>query len=353
MRCGAVSSVLHESPSPNLNWPCCAHRRPEETLLGRRSRTVLAIGGSFAALGAVARLLGVLGESALVRHRAVALVVETIVVGVVVAVALIGNIALFPTSMVVMRNVRRAHGAVVTLVLGDLALHVPVPLVDLALLEAQALLQLNDLRLVPHVIFLELVQQNFILLLVLPEPLLCLTSASHTMPDDDTRDFGGANALRCVGCRSYARCGVSSPRNSLVLLVLEVGRLLRVGVGALSLALAGLGLGRVEALRGGRFGLFLSVLNGGGVLLNGSFGALLEEGVDALVEVVRDHVVVDDAEAGNVDGVPVRAVHVVLDAAELTLLLDDLDLLAAWPTSALPNTLLIRCLFSRNRRSLH
>ena len=42
--------------------------------------------------------------------------------------------------------------------LRNFPLHVPVPLVDLALLEAQALLQLHDLRLLPDRILLELDQ---------------------------------------------------------------------------------------------------------------------------------------------------------------------------------------------------
>ena len=42
--------------------------------------------------------------------------------------------------------------------LGQLSLHVPVPLVDLALLEAQPVLQLHDFRLLPDWILLELNQ---------------------------------------------------------------------------------------------------------------------------------------------------------------------------------------------------
>ena len=51
--------------------------------------------------------------------------------------------------------------------LGELALHIPVPLVNLVRLKAEQLLKLHDLRLVPNRILLEFVRQDFILVLVL------------------------------------------------------------------------------------------------------------------------------------------------------------------------------------------
>lgn len=54
----------------------------------------------------------------------------------------------------------------------ELALHVPVPLVDLALLQTYHLLQLHYLRLVPSGILLELKEENFILLVIFAQSFL-------------------------------------------------------------------------------------------------------------------------------------------------------------------------------------
>ena len=92
-------------------------------------------------------------------------------------------IANFPTRYVV-GDVRGRDAPTVTFVLGELALHVPVPLVNLVRLEAEQLLKLNNFRLVPNRILLELVSQNFILLLVLSQPRLCFLRPSTFVPDD-------------------------------------------------------------------------------------------------------------------------------------------------------------------------
>jgi len=70
----------------------------------------------------------------------------------------------------------------------ELALHVPVPLVDLALLEAQALLQLNNFGLLPDRALLEFVKKDFILLLIFTESLLSFLVSLDTMTDHDSWD---------------------------------------------------------------------------------------------------------------------------------------------------------------------
>jgi hypothetical protein len=66
--------------------------------------------------------------------------------------------------------------------------HVPVPLIDLALLQAKHLLELNDFGFLPHGILLELDQKDFILLLIFPEALLCFLGSLDPMANDHTRD---------------------------------------------------------------------------------------------------------------------------------------------------------------------
>ena len=70
--------------------------------------------------------------------------------------------------VVVIRDIWRAytltHGATMV---SNLFLHVPVPLVYLALLEAETLLKFDDLCLGPARILLEFEKQDFILLLIL------------------------------------------------------------------------------------------------------------------------------------------------------------------------------------------
>ena len=51
--------------------------------------------------------------------------------------------------------------------ISNLFLHIPVPLVYLALLEAETLLELDDLCLGPARILLEFEKQDFILLIIL------------------------------------------------------------------------------------------------------------------------------------------------------------------------------------------
>lgn len=58
----------------------------------------------------------------------------------------------------------------------------------------------------------------------------------------------------------------------------------------------------------------------------------LEEGVDALVQVVAGHEVVNDAEAVAEEGALLAIDHAVGDLGQLTLLLDDLDRLAPGST---------------------
>ena len=62
-------------------------------------------------------------------------------------------------------------------------MHVPVPFVDLALLEAEAFMELNDFLFVPDWIVLKLCHQYLILLLILSQSLLLLLRALLSVAD--------------------------------------------------------------------------------------------------------------------------------------------------------------------------
>ena len=71
---------------------------------------------------------------------------------------------------------------------GILALHVPVPLVDLTGLEAQALLELNYLGFLPVGVLFELYHEDLVLLAIFPEALLCFLCTLDSVTDDYTWD---------------------------------------------------------------------------------------------------------------------------------------------------------------------
>ena len=110
-------------------------------------------------------------------------------------------IAYFPTRYMVW-NIRCSHARAITLVLSKLALHVPVPLVDLALLETQQLLKLHNLSLLPNLILLELIQKDFILLLILSQPRLCFLGSFNPVPNDN---FGHLEVMHSNWCRLFAK----------------------------------------------------------------------------------------------------------------------------------------------------
>jgi len=118
------------------------------------------------------------------------------------------------------------------------ARHVPVPLVDLAWFEAEALLELKNLALLPDGVVLELHQKNFILLRVLSYSLLCFLGALAPMANDHSRHeaasvlrqpqqarrchhaFVAANAdlWRVFACALQGHCAVvGGPLNDVVL----------------------------------------------------------------------------------------------------------------------------------------
>lgn len=90
--------------------------------------------------------------------------------------------------MVVVRNIWGTHTVAGAFALLQFALHVPVPLVDLALLKTEQLLQLNNLSLVPLSILLEFDQKNFILFVVLPQSLLCFLGSLDSVANNNARD---------------------------------------------------------------------------------------------------------------------------------------------------------------------
>jgi hypothetical protein len=76
------------------------------------------------------------------------------------------------------------------------SLHVPIPLVNLAWFEAEALLELKDLALLPDGIVLELHQENFILLRVLSNSLLCFLRTFAPMANDHSWHEAAISVLR-------------------------------------------------------------------------------------------------------------------------------------------------------------
>ena len=85
------------------------------------------------------------------------------------------------------RDIRRAHANILaTLMLSKLALHIPVPLVDLGLFQAKALLQLDNFGLLPDRTLLEFDKKDFILLLILTESLLGFLVSLDAMTDHDS-----------------------------------------------------------------------------------------------------------------------------------------------------------------------
>lgn len=187
----------------------------------------------------------------------------------------------------------RRTDAVVSLgVLANFALHVPVPLVDLALLETEAVLELDDLGLQPDGVLLELTHENLVLLAVLSEALLSLLSTLDPVADNDTGDD-----------------------------ILACGRIL---IGACANCL----MQDITILFHSLFRHF----NGSCVLVEGSLRFLLEKRIDALVQVFACHVVINYAETREVYGLAIPFHNIVSGLREFRFLLDNLNWFAAWAT---------------------
>ena len=122
------------------------------------------------------------------------------------------------------------------------------------MLETEALLKLNDLSLLPLWVLFELAHEDLILFTVLSEALLGFLGTLAPVANDDTRDAV-----------------------ELELALSHVGGVL-IGADLLSSVLQ-----------------FLGHLQSSCMLVEGCLGLFLEEGVDALIEVIAEHVVVDDA----------------------------------------------------------
>jgi len=73
--------------------------------------------------------------------------------------------------------------AIVDLV-AELLVHVPVPLIDLALLEAKTLVKLLDFLLAPDRVLLELLGQYLVLCLIFSQSLSLLLSPLDAVSDD-------------------------------------------------------------------------------------------------------------------------------------------------------------------------
>ena len=89
--------------------------------------------------------------------------------------------------VIVHGDIRRTKAlACWTLALHKLTLHIPVPLIDLAWFQTEAVLELSDFTLIPLRSLLEFSEQNFILLGVFPDPLLCFFGAFGSVADDNS-----------------------------------------------------------------------------------------------------------------------------------------------------------------------
>ena len=89
-------------------------------------------------------------------------------------------------------------------------MHVPVPFVDLALLEAEAFMELDNLLFIPDWIVLKLSNQYLILLLILSQPLLLLLRALLSVADHYAGDleiravvWRGASLRRALCCHGH------------------------------------------------------------------------------------------------------------------------------------------------------
>ena len=98
----------------------------------------------------------------------------------------------FPTRMVVVDGDIWSAKALAgrALAFNQLSLHVPVPLVDLTGLQTESFLQLSYFSLVPLRALLEFSEQNFILVRVFPDPLLCFFGALGSVSDDNAGHKG-------------------------------------------------------------------------------------------------------------------------------------------------------------------
>jgi len=158
------------------------------------------------------------------------------------------------------------------------------------LLETEELLKLNDLSLLPDWVLSEFAHEDLVLFTVLSEALLCFLGTLAPVTDDNTRDAVELElALSHVG-------GVFIGAELLIVLQLP------------------------------------SHLQSSCMLVEGGLGLFLEERVDALVEVIAEHVVVNDAQALVEHSAFLAVDHAVGDLGQLALLLDNLDRLAAWAT---------------------
>ena len=246
-------------------------------------------------------------------------------------------VAYFPTRMMVDGDIGRTRALTGRSVpFPDLALHVPIPLVDLGLLQAQQVLELDDFGLGPVWVLLELDHKDFILLSVLSQPFLCFLSAFDTVADNDSwhivrRQSSGCLLLLTALWRVFA-CALNDGHGQApVLLFLGLG--LRHGRSVLGKGGVLLGV-LFFSLVGFFTGLFafLGALKGSCVLLEGGFGSFLQQGVDTLVQVLRRHVIVDDAEAWDVNSALVALCGDFLGLEKLALLLDELNVLSGGAT---------------------
>ena len=158
------------------------------------------------------------------------------------------------------------------------------------MLEIKALLKLNDLSLLPDWVLFELTHEDLILFTVLSEASLCFFGTLAPVTDDNTRDavkFELALALSRVGG---------------ILISTELLRVFQFH-------------GHLQSSR---------------MLVKGCFGLFLEESVNALIEVIAEHVVVDDTQFVVEYSAFLAIDHTVGDLGQLTLLLDNFDRLAAW-----------------------
>ena len=259
-------------------------------------------------------------------------------------------------------------------------LHVPIPLVNLAWFESEALLKLKYLAFLPDGVVLELHQKNFILLWVLSNSLLCFLGTFAPVSNNHSRheaatvlrqsqqarwchSFVATNADlgRVFACALQGHCTVvGGLLNDVVLhqqgtwffghcgfLLFLMGQLFW-WLMILFFEICGISWWSCCSFFCLCFWLFiiyffafLGGLQGCCMLLKCCFRSFLQESVYAFVQIFGRHVVVNDAEPGYEYGAfVVDTSQVVRHFHQLTLLLDQLNLLAAWSTLWYSDTLL-------------
>ena len=215
--------------------------------------------------------------------------------------------------------------------ISNLFLHIPIPLVYLALLEAETLLKFNDLCLGPARILLEFEKQDFILLIILSLPFMILSASLIPVADHDSGNLIWEQLGRRYGLSDLTffwrvlwgaleSDGVGTAALSsfcwlflfifrftwvhLLFVWVRRGRIHTLDILLLKTIL----FCRIRSVLSSfifyRFiwiFWFFSIFKSCWVLLESRLRSFLQKSVDTLIKIIRSHVVIDNAEASDID----------------------------------------------------